>query len=313
MRARLLRLAEVRLVRSSDRLIWVAACSLTAASATVWLGWAARPSDALAIMMLLLTGAAAVPMALLATRERRTLAVLLVLVVPMLGPLASAMAIVARGRGGEELIHDPAARSKRIDGAGLARTLTRALPACEALVSGDAELRRATISRLAGRANAEDLTVLRWARTRPDAELAVEIALAFEDIGQRFENKLGQARAEAGANPSYATHHTLIRVIADAILAGIVDAPLIAKLASEARIHYDAAVAIDPDRAQELLATRARLELAVGRPEQVIVLLVEQVTADPRGELTTLYLEAAYAVRAFDVITELEARIASAA
>ncbi len=301
-------------MRSSDRIAWATAASLTVASAALWLGWGTdQQSDSLAIALVIVTAVSSVLMAMVAPRDRRMLAVTLVLVAPLVGPIAAAWAIAARGRGGDDLRKDPGERPKRIDGSELARKLTRALPPCEALVSVDGELRRATIARLASRASAEDLTVLRWARTRQDPELAVEIALALEDIDQRFERKLRAARAAAGGKPSYATHRGVFQLIADAILAGIVDAPLVAKLASEARIHHDAAIVADPERAKELLATRARLELAVRRPELVIALLDEAVAADPRGELGTLYIEAAYAVRAFEVITALEARIARAA
>lgn len=302
-------------MRSSERVAWATAVSLAIAGGAIWLGWAAdHGSRALVATLLVVTAVSSVLMALVAPRERRVLAVSLVLVLPVLGPLASAYAIGVRGRGtAEDLLHDPGDDKKPVDGGELARKLVRALPPCEALVSKDLDLRRATIARLAARANAEDLQVLRWAKTRPDTELAVEIALALEDIDQRFEKQLRAVRGAAGAKPSFDTHVAVLDTISRALLAGIIDAALVAKLASEARIHHEAAVALVPDRARELLATRARLELAVRRPELVIALLDEAVAEDPRGELGALYMEAAYAVRAFEVIHKLEARLARAA
>ncbi len=302
-------------MRSSERNAWTTAASLTVASAAIWLGWASdQGSVALAIALVAITAVSAVLIAAIAPRERRVLGAALVAVLPVVGPLAAAWAIGARGRGtAEDLLHDPGEQPKRVDGGQLARKLTRALPTCDALVSTDIDLRRATIARLANRATADDLQVLRWARTRQDPDLAVEIALALEDIDQRFERDLRAARQAAGDKPSFATHGAVFEKIARALLAGIIDAPLVPKLASEARIAYDAALALAPDRARELLATRARLELAVRRPELVMALLEEAVERDPRGELGALYIEAAYAVRAFEVISKLEQRIARAA
>jgi hypothetical protein len=300
-------------VSSGERSVWGAAATLSVVSAALWIAWGIHSTDAFAIVIAAITVASSVPVAMMAPRERRMLAVMLVVIAPVIGPLAAAAAILAKGRGSDDLMRDPAAAPRRIDGTRLARQLTHALPPCEALVSGDIEKRRATISRLAGRANAEDLMMLRWAKTRQDPELAVEIALALEDIDQRFEAKLRVARLKAGATPSCTTHRELFQLITQAILTGVADLPLIPKLASEARIHYDAAIAAESSVRGELLATRARLELAMRRPELVVQLLDDSVKADPRGELVSLYIDAAYAMRAFDVIATFEAHLADAA
>jgi hypothetical protein len=305
MPARPRKLVEVVPVVGSERPAWATSASLSAGSAALWTVTVACPwSVTLGIALVAYTAIASVLVAMVAPSERRVLAVALVIVLPIVGPLAAASAIAARGQDGTALLHDPVAAAPRIDGAALAKTLTRALPPCEALISHDVDLRRATIARLASRASAEDVSLLRWARTRKDPELAVEIALALEDIDQRFERQLREARANAEARP-----REVFELIANALQARIVDVPLVEKLACEARTHYDAAIALEPERARDLLATRARLELAVRRHDLVVPLLQDAVTENPNGELATLYAEALYALRAFGVIAALEARM----
>jgi hypothetical protein len=297
-------------VRELDRAAWVTAAPLALASATLWAGWIACPDVwlfAAVLVVVMLT--ACVLFALIAPRRRRVLAVSLVLVLPVLGPFAAAWALGARGRGGDDLIAEPPAPPEPIDGRALAQRLVRALPSCEALVSRDAELRRATISRLAGRASAEDVALLRWARTRKDRELAVDIALALEDIDQRFQRELTAARAAVAKRPSAANHVALFELIAGAAHSDIVDARLVSDLAAEARGHHEAAIAAEPGRTSELLAIRARFELAVRRPELAIAVLADAMTDAPTDELRALYTEAAYATRAFELIprTSLDA------
>jgi hypothetical protein len=289
------RLAEDRPVRTCER--WTTTAGLVAVSAASWVLWLNDPGDPLLFALLaIVTLASALLVALVSPRERG-LAASLVVVVPVLGPVIAAWAVSARGRGGADLLADPGARRITIDAAELARRLTCALPPCDALVSRDVDVRRAAISRLAARATADDVNLLRWARSRREPDGAAEIAFALEDLEQRFVRQLRAARAAADDRPAAA-----FELIARAVLAGIVDARLVTRLAGEARDHYDAAIAREPDRARALLGTRARLELAVRRPELALALLERAYTDEPASELGKLYLEAAYAARAFDRI-----------
>ena len=83
------------------------------------------------------------------------------------------------------------------------RRLGEALPCCEALISGSQEERRAIIATLTRRADADAVALLRWALGAPDPELAVEAALAIEEMTAAFEARLAEsAAAEVAAAPA---------------------------------------------------------------------------------------------------------------
>ena len=296
-----------------DPIVWLTASVAMISSGVTWGVWVATQASgalALALALQLVVGLA---MAWVTSPERRALAAALGITVPVVGPLAAAWTADARGLGGAELLHDPHAAVARKDGAAIARRLTSALPSCEALVSGDIEARRATIARLGHRAGADDIAILRWARTQDDPEIAVEVALAFEEVGQRFEQRVASARAAVTAEPCFATHAALVTMICEGVLSGLVDAPLIGKLASEARIHHASAAVLDAASAVTLVALRARLELAVRRPEVALSLLKPAIRRNPSEELLQLYTDAAYAARRFELTPVFASRSATVA
>jgi len=235
--------------------------------------------------------------------RHRALAFTLGLVVPVFGPLAAALSTVIVGRPGADLLHDPHAVALRIGGAEIARRLTESLPACEALVSSSGEARRQALAKLKARAASGDIATLRWARTQPNGDAAVEVALAFEEITARFEHEATAARAAVAAAPSYAACAALFRILSSGILRGVVDAALVSRVAAEACRHHDAASLHDPIRARELLPDRARLELALHRPAEALALLrTRRLDLQAHRDLAQLYFEAAYAARRFDLV-----------
>lgn len=238
--------------------------------------------------------------------RRRGLAAALGIAVPVIGPIAATLAATVSGHGGRELLRDPHAETRPIDGQQIVHALAGALPACEAVLSADRETRRSSLARLARRATASDLAILRWARAQSSGEIAVEIALALEDAVARFESRASRARAAALDASGYETRAHAFRVLVEGIASGIVDEQATLQLATEARRHHEAAIAADAERARELLADRARLELAVDRPEAALELLTPIIGAD--AELVRIYKQAAYAARRFELAAELTRR-----
>jgi len=287
-------------VRRPDPLLWTTAAIATITGAVTWGVWVATQATGALALALGVQVVAGIATALVTFAERRPLAAALALVVPVIGPVAGAWTADAHGSGGVELLAPPEV-APRIDGVEIARRLTASVSSCEALLSPDVETRRATIARLVRRARPDDLAILRWARRNDDPAIAVEVALAFEDIGQRFEQRVHAARAAATADPSVATHAAAVRLISEGVVSGLVDAPLFGMLAEEARAHYEAAVALDPTIARELAAARARLELAVHRPALARDLLAAALGTTADDELVALYSEATYASRRFDL------------
>lgn len=285
-----------------DRMIWVTAATAALVSGVTWGVWIttlAAGALTIAVAVQLVAGVAS---ALVTDPERRWLAAVLSSTVPVLGPIAGGWVAEARGRGGAELLATPT-EATHVDGLAIARRLTASLPSCEALVSGGLEARRATISRLARRAAPADIAILRWARGHDDPDVAVEVALALEEVGVAFEQRVYAARAAAIADPSFASHAAVVRVISAGALANVIDIPVLRKLAVVAREHYAAAIALEPNNAPELVAAQARLELEVRRPVVARDLLAAVLQTTASDELIALHNEAAYAARRFEKVS----------
>lgn len=284
-----------------DPLLWVLAIVTAIASAVVWTVWIATAAPLALAFALGVQPVVGVTMAYVARPARRALAAALATVVPIVGPLAIAWTDEARGAAEPPLLHEPEAAAVRQDGIALARRLTSSLPSCEALVSGDVDARRATLTRLGQRARAEDLAILRWARTQPTPELAVEAALAYEEVGASFEQRVQAARRSTWAEPSFETHAAVVREISAGIVSGAVDPALVGTLAAEARTHYAAALALAPASTSTLVAARARIELAARQPAVALALLADAGGVHADAEVAALYTEAAYAARRFEL------------
>lgn len=272
-------------------------------STAFWALWIVTAASSALVLTLILHGIAATLTAVLVPRRGRSLAIALALTVPVLGPLAAALSTIVAGRAGQELLHDPHAVELRISGIEIARRLTQSLPACEALMSADIEVRRQALAKLKGRAASEDISTLRWARTQRRGDAAVEVALAFEEISARFEQQATIGRAAVRAAPTFESLSALFLVLATGITTGVVDSALVGRVAAEACRHHDAALAADPRRGRDLLAARARLELAVNRPAEALALLrARPLDLKNHRDLAQLYFEAAYAARRFDLV-----------
>ncbi len=280
---------------------WRFASAASIATSVWWMLWIATAAPTALIVAIVVQVAGAVVFALAIAPRRRGLALAVGLSVPAVGPLAALAATVA-GRGGRELLHDPHAKRRTFDPREVVRSLAGAVPAWEAVLSADADIRRAALSSLSLRANAGDVEVLRWARQRCEGEIGLEIALAFDEASQGFEHRAAQARTAVEQERSYVAAARAFRVLVDGIRSGIVDPPAISRLAAEARRYHDAAIAADPVRARELIVARAQLELADRRPATALdVIQAAREQGELEDELSTLYQQAAYAARRFDL------------
>ncbi len=286
---------------------WFVAAVAALAEAVVWAVAIARNGSGSLVMAIVFQLVAA-SLIVWNLRRRRVLVAALSLTVPVVGPIAAVLAVTVSGHGGRDLLHDPVPETRANVGPQIVDALVGALPACEAVLSADREIRRSSLSRLARRATASDLAILRWARAQSSGEHAVEIALVLEDVVARFESRVLAAQVAASQSADYDTRAHAFGVLVEGICAGLVDEPLIVQLAVEARLHHEAAIAADAERGRELLADRARLELALDRPEVVLDLITPllRTTADPN--LVGLYKQAAYAARRFELAAELRAR-----
>lgn len=294
-------MSEVSIVRPHDPLLWLAGTVAVLVNGVTWSVWVATQAPGALAVAVVTQLLGALAMATVTERARRALAVTLAAAVPVVGPLAVVLLVQARGKDGLDLLHDPHARAPRLDALAIARRLTTSLPSCEAIMSGDVDARRATLARLTARARPDDVAILRWARGHDDPEVAVEVALAFEELGQRFEQRLRDARDAAAAEPTASAHAQIVHAISAGITSGVVDATLVSRLAEEARRHHVAAAVLDPSLARVLVAPRARIELAACRPTIALAQLEAAIRRSPDPELLELYAQAAYAARRFEL------------
>ena len=164
----------------------------------------AYPGDRVgALAALLAHAAAAVPLAAsnALSRSERALAATLVLTLPLVGLAVSALALGTVGRA--EIIQQPPGEALPPEPPDPedVRRMAEALPCCEALLHGALEERRAVLATLTRRADADAVALLRWALGAPDADLAVEAALALEDISATFEGRLAVRAPRGGRAP----------------------------------------------------------------------------------------------------------------
>jgi hypothetical protein len=239
--------------------------------------------------------------------SERALGAAYVFALPLAGAPIAALALVTEGR----LEADrPEASLSATAGPELPRVdelrrLGEALPCCEALLAGGVEERRAILATLTRRADADAVSVLRWALGAPDPELAVDAALAIEEMTAAFEARLAEARAELEAAPASAEAALAVaEVVTQGIDASVVDAALVPRLAQEARRCFAAAAAAPDGEAARALAValgRARLELQILRPDTALACLDEalgRLPPDSHPALLALREEAVLASHA---------------
>jgi hypothetical protein len=234
--------------------------------------------------------------------SERGLGAAFALAIPVAGPPLAAIALGTAGRG-EVVEADPEEGAAEVEPlrAEELRRLGEALPCCEALLAGGIEERRAIIATLTRRADADAVALLRWALGAADPDLAVEAALALEEMTASFEARMAELRKTVAEKPSADAAQDAAELATDAIEAGLAEPALVPSLAHEARQFYATAVAADPARAGELAVGRARLELAVLRPDAALAAIdeaVDQVGPDAKTMLLALRDEAVLATHA---------------
>lgn len=229
--------------------------------------------------------------------SRRLLAIALTATLPLVGAMMAVLALSVRGQAQLAEPMPPADSEAPPMDASAIRRAACALPACEALLAAKAEERRALLAVLTRRADRSAVEMLRWALTAPNRDLALEAALALEEISSTFERRLADARAELTRMPTRATAMAAGDLVAHAIDARIVDPTLIGPLYAEARRCYALAEELDPAAAAVIAAAWARLELAALKPDLALEIVERALAAGdaeaPRAEVAQGGLESA--------------------
>jgi len=228
-------------------------------------------------------------------RTERMLSAALTLTLPLIGAPIAAFMLGTAGR--SEIAEagpagGAAAAACRIDDLG---RMAEGLSCCEALLAAGVEERRAILSALSRQPDRNGVALLRWALGAPDGDLAVDTALALEDVNASFEARLEACRRALAGAPTFDSALAVAETIAAAIEIALVDPPMIPTLAREARDAYAQAGALDPARFEVAAASRARMELAVLRPDLALDVIdgaLATASAAMRRELGELRHEA---------------------
>jgi hypothetical protein len=249
------------------------------------------------------------------SRSERTLALSFVFALPVVGALLAVLAL-EHGEGDGNLVSDMAlapAVGIETATADFSR-LAAALPSCDALSAGTTEERRAIIATLVRRGDADSVALLRWALGASDPDLAVDAALALEEMTASFDARLaacrealaaaqaadGKADAPPAALPPAEAALAAAELITHAIDVGIADPALVAALASEAREDY-ALAAADAAHRDAVAIGRTQLELGGLRPDTALACIdaaLPTAGAEARPTLLALREEALLASHA---------------
>ena len=124
--------------------------------------------------------------------SRRWLCAAVVLAVPCVGAAVATAVLCTKGRGPDSAGRGFGIHRRRALTVADARRLGETLSPPDALDLGDEEQRRAALLALARRTDPEGVTLLRWAASGRDPDLALLAALALDEIRER---------AEAAASP----------------------------------------------------------------------------------------------------------------
>jgi hypothetical protein len=196
-----------------------------------------------------------------ASRSQRALRAALTLTLPVLGGPVAMIALGTRRRG--EVGEVPAREAPEKQSLTVAdvRRLVGGLSASESLMSGSPDEKTATIGMLTRHPDAEAIALLRRAVATGDADLAVEAALALEDLGAQLEVSAAAAHQELGGDPGFERALANADMLATAVHSGLPDASVIARLVADARRGYERAASLCPRLLREIAGRRARLEL----------------------------------------------------
>lgn len=251
-----------------------------------------------------LLAALLVPSLVLALRpgvssSRRLLAATLVLLVPVVGVV---LAMIVRRTTGGKIALEPAPqpRERRLTAADVHR-LGEMPPVLERLMTGDHAERLSALVDLSNAGDASAVGVLRWTIEHGPPEVVLDAALTLEEIGLRGEASVATSRQALADEASYERALAAADAAAACVIDRLADPAIARMLAEEARTGYALALAHAPERASELDARLARLELAASRPRAALDIIerLEAAEAADAAQVAQLRDHAAFAARDF--------------
>jgi hypothetical protein len=218
--------------------------------------------------------------------SRRLLGAVVALMVPVAGPLLAWLVRYGRGQGTvppSEL--RPAGRARVL--AASVRRLSHLPPLLDRLMSPDAPERLAALVALSTAGDATAIALLRWTLDHGTTEIALDAAVALDELDLRREARRAATRRAFEEAPSFERALAAADAAADAVLNRLGDGPGLAAMAATARSAYQIALGLAPAGWDGVHERLARLELAAGFPETALDHLSRLADA-PGADLTRL-------------------------
>ena len=216
--------------------------------------------------------------------SRRVLAGSLVFALPFTGIALAALALATRPRASladavpVDYIEPPTLDPARF------HKIAEALSPCEVLSAPGNQEGGATLAALTRRGDTASVGLLRWL-VSASTEMAVDAALALEELSMRFDLGLEGHRLALARAPSAASAMEGGLFIARAMQSGLVDPVMLAARADEARWCFALAKKLEPMGADAVTLAWGRMEMAAMHPEATLR-MVDAVLARPaRGRL----------------------------
>lgn len=229
--------------------------------------------------------------------SRRLLAGAIALLVPLAGPFLGMLVRHGAGRGSQPQGERPHLSRTRASAMSVYR-VNRAPPVLDRLMSPDAAERLAALVSLSSVPDPTAIALLRWALDHGPTEVALDAALALEELGVRREARRESTRRALEEAPSFEHALAAADMAAEGAGTPLGDGPGVSVLAAEARAAYRVALHLAPQREAEIQARLATLELAAGRP---VVALAHLARLGDPTVAAPLRERAAFAARRFDL------------
>jgi len=216
-------------------------------------------------------------------RSERALMAALTFTLPVLGAPIAMIALGTRRRG--EVGQVPAREAPEAPSLTVAdvRRLKEGLSAGESLMSGSPDERSATVGMLTRYPDAEAIALLHRALAVGGADVAVEAALALEELSAQLEASAAAAHEELDGHPGFERALADADMLALAVHSGLPNAFLINPLVADARRGYEQAAALCPQRLPEMAHRWVRLELDALCPDRGIAVIDRAIAVGGRG------------------------------
>jgi len=228
--------------------------------------------------------------------SRRWLAGALVFALPLVGAGLAAVALMTRPRSGLTAAIPVGYIEPPMLDATCFHKIAEALSPCEVLSEPGNQEGSATLAALTRRGDRESVRLLRWL-VLANPNMAVDAALALEELSVHFDSGLESRRVELAASPSAESAFEEGTFISRAMQSGLIDPVMLNSRAAEARRCFALARRLDSGDGDRITLEWGRMELAAMRPEAALSMVEEWLAPPAAGRERLALVELAAEAR----------------